>query len=64
MEQIEDCIIFLLGKAQQNAYQLAKKKLKPLNITPVQYAVLRLLWQRDGQLSSMIGGAYNWIPQR
>lgn len=53
MEQIEDCIIFLLGKAQQN--QLAKKKLKPLNITPVQYAVLRLLWQRDGQLSSEIG---------
>ena len=55
MKQIEDCIIFLLGKAQQNAYQVAKKKLKPLNITPVQDAVLRLLWQKDGQLSSELG---------
>ena len=55
MEQIEDCIVFLLGKAQQNAYQVAKKKLQPFDITPVQYAVLRLLWQRDGQLSSELG---------
>ena len=55
MEQIEGCIIFLLGKAQQNAYQVAKKKLKPFDITPVQHAVLVLLWQRDGQLSSELG---------
>lgn len=55
MEQIEDCVVFLLGKAQQNAYQVGKKKLKPFGITPVQYAVLRLLWERDGQLSSELG---------
>ena len=55
MNQIEDCIVFLLGKAQQNAYQAAKKKLKPFEITPVQFAVLHVLWQRDGQLSSELG---------
>jgi len=55
MKQIEDCIVFLLGKAQQNAYQVAKKKLKSFGITPVQYAVLHLLWQKDGQLSSELG---------
>jgi len=55
IERIEDCLTFLLGKAQQRAYQVGKLMLQPYGVTPVQYAVLHLLWERDGQQSSELG---------
>ncbi|UHA72699.1 MarR family winged helix-turn-helix transcriptional regulator [Paenibacillus sp. 481] len=55
MEPIEDCLTFLLGKASQRAYQIAKAKLQPYGVTPVQHALLHLLWEKDGQHSSELG---------
>jgi DNA-binding MarR family transcriptional regulator len=55
MESLEDCLTFLLGKAQQRAYQIGKAMLQPYGVTPVQYALLHLLWQKDGQHSSELG---------
>ena len=49
MEQIEECISFLVGKAHQQVNQVAKQRLAPYGVTPVQFAVLHGLWQRDGQ---------------
>lgn len=55
MERIEDCITFLLGKAYQQANQAAKRRLAPYGVTPTQYALLRVLRERDGQTGSELG---------
>ena len=48
MEPLEDCLIFLLAKANQQVQQTVKKRLVPHGITSAQYAVLRVLWECDG----------------
>jgi DNA-binding MarR family transcriptional regulator len=49
MDRIEDCLSFALGKAYQHIQQDAKRRLAPYGVTPVQYAVLKVLWERDAQ---------------
>ena len=49
MNQIEDCLSFYLGKAYQRVTQSAKQRLAPYGVTPVQYALLKVLWERDRQ---------------
>ena len=44
----EDCISFLLGKAYQHVNQAARQQLAPFGVTPVQFALLNLLWAADG----------------
>jgi MarR family transcriptional regulator, organic hydroperoxide resistance regulator len=46
---IDDCIIFLLGKAFQRVSEEARTRLAPHGVTPVQFVVLSSLWARDGQ---------------
>ena len=55
MERIEECISFLLGKAYQQVNQAAKRRLAPFGVTPVQYALLKVLWERDGLTGSELG---------
>jgi MarR family transcriptional regulator, organic hydroperoxide resistance regulator len=55
MERIEECISFLLGKAYQQVQQAAKGRLAPHGVTPVQYALLRVIWERDGQTGAELG---------
>ncbi|HXT36268.1 MAG TPA: MarR family transcriptional regulator [Chloroflexota bacterium] len=55
MDQIEECISFLLGKAYQQVNQVARKRLAPYGITPMQFALLKVLWQRDGQSGADLG---------
>lgn len=55
MEHIEECISFLLGKAHQHVMQDAKQRLAPFGVTPGQYAVLKVLWEQDGQSGAAIG---------
>jgi MarR family transcriptional regulator, organic hydroperoxide resistance regulator len=43
MERIDECISFLAGKAAQAVSRLARERLEPFGITPVQYAVLQAL---------------------
>jgi MarR family transcriptional regulator, organic hydroperoxide resistance regulator len=43
-----DCISFLLGKAYQHVNQAAKLRLAPYGVTPVQFALLNVLWAEDG----------------
>ena len=42
---IEECVSFITGKAAQQITRRAREKLAPYGITPVQYAVLCVLWE-------------------
>jgi DNA-binding MarR family transcriptional regulator len=55
MEQIEDCLSFYLGKAYQRVTQSAKQRLAPYGVTPVQYALLKVLWEQDAQSGAELG---------
>jgi DNA-binding MarR family transcriptional regulator len=50
-----DCISFLLGKAYQHINQAAKQRLAPYGVTPVQFALLNLLWKEDGLSGADLG---------
>ncbi|MGG3182541.1 MarR family transcriptional regulator [Priestia megaterium] len=54
MENYDICIHFLLGKALQRVNQVSKSKLSLHGVTPVQYALLRLLWKKDGQFGYVL----------
>ncbi|MCA1597704.1 MAG: MarR family transcriptional regulator [Chloroflexi bacterium] len=56
MGRIEDCFIFQLGKAYQQVNQEAKRRLAPYGVTPVQYGLLEVLWEMDGQSGAALGG--------
>ncbi len=47
--ELEQCINFVLTKAQRNIHQLFKAELAPYGVTPGQYAVLRCLWDENAQ---------------
>lgn len=55
MDRIEDCISFLLGKAGQQITRRAREKLAAHDVTPVQYAILKVLWDTDGQSGVELG---------
>lgn len=54
MENHDICVHFLLGKALQRVNQVSKSKLSPYGVTPVQYALLRRLWEKDGQFGYVL----------
>lgn len=56
MDRVEDCISFLIGKAGQQVARRAREKLAAHGVTPTQYAVLKVLWERDGQSGAELGG--------
>ena len=55
MEHIEDCLSFFLGKAYQRVTQSAKQRLAPYGVTPVQYALLKVLWEQDNLTGAELG---------
>jgi MarR family transcriptional regulator, organic hydroperoxide resistance regulator len=55
MNRLEDCLSFLIGKAAQQVTRRAREALAPHGVTPVQYALLKLLWEREGQTGAELG---------
>jgi MarR family transcriptional regulator, organic hydroperoxide resistance regulator len=55
MDRVEDCISFLVGKAGQQIARRSREKLAAYGVTPVQYAILKVLWERDGQSGAELG---------
>src|SRR5262245_14953321 len=55
MVRNENCISFLLGKAYQHVNQAAKQRLAPYGVTPVQFALLNVLWAEDGLSGADLG---------
>jgi len=49
---IEDCISFLLAKAGQQVARRFRDTLAQHGVTPVQYAVLSVLWEQEGLSSA------------
>ena len=56
MDRVEDCISFLIGKAAQQIARRARERLAVHGVTPTQYAVLKVLWERDGLSGAELGG--------
>jgi DNA-binding MarR family transcriptional regulator len=54
MERLEDCISFLISKANQQISRRTRERLAPHGVTPSQYAVLRALWEREAQSSAEV----------
>jgi MarR family transcriptional regulator, organic hydroperoxide resistance regulator len=52
--ELEQCLNFVLTIAQRNIHQLFKAELAPHGVTPGQYAVLRCLWDENGQTARKI----------
>lgn len=52
--ELEHCVNFVLTKAQQSVQQLFKAQLAPFGVTPGQYAVLKCLWDENGQTAKQI----------
>lgn len=55
MERIEDCISFIVGKAAQQVTRRARELLAPFAVTPVQYAVLKVLTDTNAMSGVEIG---------
>src|SRR5215469_3062370 len=55
MDRVEDCISFVIGKAGQQISRRAREKLAAHGVTPMQYAVLKVLWQQEGQTGAELG---------
>ncbi|GAA0731928.1 MarR family transcriptional regulator [Clostridium oceanicum] len=53
--ELNECINFLLTKAQHNVFKYLSSNLEVLNVTPVQYGILKCLWTKDGQTPKQIG---------
>ncbi|MCH3965803.1 MAG: MarR family transcriptional regulator [Clostridium sp.] len=47
--ELNECINFLLTKAQHNVFQYLKSDLAKFDVTPVQYGILKCLWTQSGQ---------------
>ncbi|MDD2619130.1 MAG: MarR family transcriptional regulator [Syntrophomonadaceae bacterium] len=52
--ELEQCINFILTKAQLSVHHLFKAELLPLGVTPGQYGVLKCLWDENGQTVKQI----------
>lgn len=50
MTSLVNCINYLLTNAQHNVFQVMKKGLEPFDLTPIQYGVLKCIW--DFQLNN------------
>ncbi|MFZ7104233.1 MAG: MarR family winged helix-turn-helix transcriptional regulator [Peptococcaceae bacterium] len=52
--ELNQCINFLLTKAQQAVFQFFKARLADYDVTPVQYGILGCLWEENGQTPKQI----------
>lgn len=57
--ELNNCINFILTKAQNIVFQHFKAKLAKFDITPAQYGVLNVLWHEDGSTSKYIAECLN-----
>jgi DNA-binding MarR family transcriptional regulator len=52
--ELEQCVNFILTKAQQSVQHLFKNELAPYGITPGQYAILKCLWDENAQTAKQL----------
>ena len=52
--KLSECINFLLTNTQNTVFSLFKKELQAYNVTPIQYALLKCLWDEDEQIPTQL----------
>lgn len=52
--ELNECINFLLTRAQQTVFQYVKANLSQFDVTPAQYGILKCLWNENGQTPKQI----------
>lgn len=52
--KLQECINFILTNVQNSVNLYFKKELQALNVTPIQYALLKCLWDEDDQMPSQL----------
>lgn len=52
--ELNNCINFLLTKAQHTVFQYLKANLAQFDVTPVQYGILKCLWDNGEQTPKQI----------
>ncbi len=52
--KLQECINFILTNVQNSVNLYFKKELQVLNVTPIQYALLKCLWDEDDQMPSQL----------
>ena len=52
--QLNECINFMLTNVQNAVFLCFKKQLQQYNVTPIQYALLKCLWDEDEQAPSQL----------
>ena len=52
--KLQECINFLLTNSQNTVFTHFKRELSSLDVTPIQYATLKCLWEADGQMPSQL----------
>lgn len=57
--KLQECINFLLTNAQNTVFTYFKRELACLDVTPIQYATLKCLWEFDGQMPSQLAETLN-----
>ncbi|MEU8787076.1 MarR family transcriptional regulator [Streptomyces sp. NPDC048637] len=51
---IDECVVFALGKAYQQVHGELKRRLAPAGLTVPQYSVLAGLWEQDHRTSAQL----------
>lgn len=57
--ELNECINFLLTRAQQVVFQSLKARLAKFDVTPVQYGILKCLWDEDVKTPKQISEILN-----
>ncbi|NFG22925.1 MarR family transcriptional regulator [Clostridium botulinum] len=57
MMELNECINFLLTRSQQVVFQSLKSRLAKFEVTPVQYGILKCLWDEEYLLPKQIAEA-------
>ncbi|MFF9457684.1 MarR family winged helix-turn-helix transcriptional regulator [Streptomyces flaveolus] len=52
--EIDECIVFTLGKAYQQVHGELKRRLKAFGLTVPQYSVLSGVWEQDGRTAAQL----------
>ena len=55
--ELHECVNFLLTKAQQSVFQYFKAMLSEYDVTPVQYGILKCLWNENAQTPRQIAAS-------
>ena len=55
--ELYECINFILNRTQSAVHVYFKEKLTPFDVTPIQYSLLKCLWDNDMQTPTILAQA-------